>query len=126
MQTPSLEHFVGLESRVWDALVRGDEEADRALLTDDFLGVYPTGFATRDEHVGQLSAGSTMAEYAITDARLVPVSPAAVILSYRADFRHVRGGQVGDREVMYISSLWIGRDGEWLNSFSQDTPSAQA
>ncbi len=44
-----------LEAKVWDALRRGDAEADLRLLADDFLGVYPTGFADRWAHAGQLA-----------------------------------------------------------------------
>ncbi|MBI5089850.1 MAG: nuclear transport factor 2 family protein [Actinobacteria bacterium] len=122
MGTPSREHIVGLESQVWDALVRGDADADRSLLTGDFVGVYPSGFANRDEHASQLDDGPTMTEYTISEARLIEVSPTAVMLCYRADYRHVRDGRHGEPEAMYISSLWVERDGQWLNSFSQDTP----
>jgi len=47
MERQPTEFFVALESRVWDALVRGDADADADLLATDFLGVYATGFADR-------------------------------------------------------------------------------
>src|SRR5690606_35782052 len=59
MSDHTTQFFVGLESRVWDALARGDADADRELLAEDFVGVYPTGFATRAEHVGELADGPT-------------------------------------------------------------------
>ncbi|MGD9997969.1 MAG: DUF4440 domain-containing protein [Ilumatobacteraceae bacterium] len=124
MNAPSLEHFVGLESQVWQALLDGDADADRSLLTDDFVGLYPTGFATRDEHAGQLTEGPTMAEYAISEARSIELSEDAVLLCYRADYRKTRRGEPGEPEAMYVSSLWVERDGVWLNSFSQDTPTS--
>jgi hypothetical protein len=122
MAPSRLAQFVRLESQVWEALVRGDADADRALLTDDFVGLYPTGFASRDEHAGQLRDGPTMTSFAISEARLVEVSPSAVLLCYRADYRPARAGGPNEAATMYISSLWIVRDGRWLNVFSQDTP----
>jgi hypothetical protein len=116
---PDLAFFVELESRVWNALVRGDAAGDRAMLSNDFVGVYPSGFADRDDHAGMLADGPTMAEYAIRDARLVDVSDTTVMLCYRAEFRRAGGTRT---ETMYISSLWAERDGRWLNTFSQDTP----
>jgi hypothetical protein len=119
-----IEFFIELESRVWDALVDGDRDAERALLSSDFVGVYPTGFADRSVHANQLVDGPTMASYSITDAKLVPVSDSTVLLCYRADFRRVRDGPPGSDETMYISSLWAERDGRWWNTFSQDTPAS--
>jgi hypothetical protein len=121
MDEHSLTFFVGLESRVWDALVRGDVAADRALLAADFVGVYATGFADRNDHVGQLAAGPTVASYAIDEARLLRISDTSVMLTYRADFRRLRSGVPGETEAMYVSSLWSEQDGQWLNVFSQDT-----
>lgn len=128
-----------LERRVWDALVTGDADADRELLAADFVGLYPTGFADRQDHVGQLQAGPTVADYRLTEQRIVVVGPEAALLCYRADYRRVGSDPADDRagsdpaddraggtETMYVSSLWCRRNGSWLNVFSQDTPPGRA
>ena len=92
------------------------------MLSDDFLGVYPTGFADRTSHVQQLIGGPTVASFALHDARMLAVSESAVILSYRAEFERPTSTAVSEAQRMYISSLWCRRDGAWLNVFSQDTP----
>ncbi len=122
MSERSLDFFLELEWQVWDALITGDGAADEALLTPDFVGVYPTGFATRAEHVGQLARGATVDSYFINEPRLVRISASAVLFCYRAEFRRLRNGVAGPVEAMYVSSLWVEQDGEWRNSFSQDTP----
>lgn len=122
MHEQPIEFFVDLERQVWDALVRGDADADRELLAPDFVGVYSIGIANRADHAGQLADGPTVASYAISDTRLIRVSAAAVMLSYRAVYSRLIGGQPGGDETMYVSSLWTDRDGRWCNVFSQDTP----
>ena len=47
-----------------------------------------------------------------------------MLLCYRADYRRASADGPGAEETMYISSLWIERDGEWRNVFSQDTPAS--
>jgi hypothetical protein len=117
----NVDEFLELERNVWDALVAGDSAADRALLSEDFVGVYPNGFADRDGHAGQLNEGPTVATYELHDARIVVVSNDAVLLTYRADYRRPTGA--GDEsESMYVSSMWCRREDRWLNVFSQDTP----
>jgi hypothetical protein len=118
------EFFVRLESRVWDALARGDADADQELLASDFIGVYATGFADRSNHAAQLADGPTVGSYSINDARLLRLSASAVVLCYRAEYQRLRGGVLGRNETMYISSLWTERDGRWWNLFSQDTPAS--
>jgi hypothetical protein len=117
-----VDDFVQLERKVWDALVEGDAEIDIELLAEDFLGVYPTGFASRSEHVEQLADGPSVSAYALSEARKLDVSVRAVMLSYRAEFQHASGVGDGRPEVMYISSLWRQQGGRWVNVFSQDTP----
>ena len=102
-----------------EALAAGDPVADRAMLSADFLGVYPTGFADRDEHAGQLSAGPTVASFEIRDPRLREVTNDHVLLSYEAAYQRVA---TEPANLMYISSLWSLLDGQWFNVFSQDTP----
>lgn len=121
MPEQPIEFFVALESQVWDALARGDADADRELLSSDFVGVYSTGFADRSDHVDEVVDGPTVASYSIADARLLRVAEAVVMLCYRADYRRAGRGASGDEETMYVSSLWAERDGRWWNTFSQDT-----
>jgi hypothetical protein len=120
---PSIEGFIQLETRVWRALAEGDADADGRLLSQDFLGVYPTGFADRTTHVGQLVDGPTVTSFALHDARMLTLSESAVLLSYRAEFERPTSTAVPPMQCMYVSSLWCLRDGEWTNVFSQDTPS---
>jgi hypothetical protein len=117
-----LETFIELETKVWDALRRGDAEEDARLLSEDFLGVYPSGFADRADHAGELANGPTVADFELHDARLMVLSDNDVLLAYRADWHRVAAGERGSAESMYVSSLWSRRSGEWVNVFSQDCP----
>jgi hypothetical protein len=117
-----LDAFVELETKVWDALRRGDAEADAGLLAEDFLGVYTSGFADRSDHAGQLANGPTVAEFELREARLMVLSESDVLLSYRADWRRFSTGERSPAESMYVSSLWSRRAGRWVNVFSQDSP----
>ena len=118
-----VDDLLKLERRVWDALVEGDVEADAELLARDFVGVYPTGFANRSDHVAQLNDGPSISSYVLSEPRTLKVSDRAVMLSYRADFHRVSEVGDGPPEVMYVSSLWCQRGDRWVNIFSQDTPS---
>lgn len=119
-----LAFFLELENQVWAALVAGDRSADDRLLDDEFLGVYPSGFASRADHVGQLNAGATVAHYRLSEARLLPLGEDLVLLSYRAKWQRV-AAQTDLEEAMYESTLWRRTvDGRWLNLFSQDSLSA--
>ncbi|WGH80335.1 nuclear transport factor 2 family protein [Jannaschia sp. GRR-S6-38] len=107
------------ETAVWEALACGDAAADRAALASGFLGIYPDGFAGRDDHVGQLARGPTVAEFHLDRARITPLGPDRAALSYHARFRRV-GAEV--EEAMWVTSVWQ-RDGDgWINLLSQDTP----
>lgn len=117
-----IEDFIRLESQVWRALADGDGEADGRMLSEDFLGVYPTGFSNRAEHVRQVAGGPTVATFALHDARMIVVSESAVMLSYRAEFERPASPAPSEVETMYVSSLWCRRGGQWVNVFSQDTP----
>ncbi len=116
----SLADLIQLERKVWDALVDGDAEADTELLAEEFIGIYPTGFANRSDHVAQLIGGPSVSAYTFSDSRKLDVSDRAFMLSYRAEFQRPSGE--GESEVMYVSSLWIREDDNWVNVFSQDTP----
>jgi hypothetical protein len=121
MTAYSTAQFLALESKVWDALATGDMAADDRLLTDDFLGVYKTGFADRAEHVSQLRSGPTVLRYELSQPRIMTLSQDLVLLAYRADW--VPNDAAENRvETMYITSIWRREGDAWRNVFSQDTP----
>ncbi|SLN69951.1 hypothetical protein PEL8287_03895 [Roseovarius litorisediminis] len=114
----ALKEILVCEHAVWRALVEGDAAADKNLLLPDFLGVYPTGFAGRDDHAGQLSGGPSVERYALTEARLLEVGKDHRLLCYRAEYLRIGETQ---SEAMYVSSLWQRTGAGWKNLFSQDT-----
>jgi len=118
-----LAALLAAENSVWQALVAGDAAADAGLLAADFLGVYPTGFAGRDDHAGQLDSGPSVAEYEIAEARAFSPGPGLGLLAYRARFRRTGAS---DWETMFVSSLWRQDADGWINLFSQDTPEGPA
>ena len=122
MEELTVESLFDLETEVWDALARGDAVADARLLSEDFLCVYPSGLADRSAHVGQLDHGSTVDDYELSLARLRVLSPDAVLLTYRADYRRRRASGTADLETMFVTSVWCRSGARWENVFSQDTP----
>lgn len=120
-----LDQALALERRVWRALRTGDQDLDESMLSQDFLGVYPSGFSDRADHVEQLADGPTVHDVHLSEARLVQLAEGQVLLSYRADWRAPRSvgsDQPGPARAMYITSIWSRRAGGWINTFSQDTP----
>ena len=107
------------EHQVWAALVAGDAAADGALLADDFLGLYPDGYAGRADHAAQLASGPSVAEYRLSETRARWLSEVLGLLCYRAEYR--RPGGV-EWERMWVSSIWRQAGAAWQNVFSQDTP----
>ena len=118
----TLKEVVAMEVQIWEALRLGDSKSDAALLTHDFLGVYPTGFWNREAHYDQMKNGPVISKYRLSDERLTPLSESCFLLTYRADYS--RHATPETTEQMYISSIWQRVDGTWKNSFSQDTPAA--
>ena len=115
-----LDGILALERRVWSALIAGDPDADRELLSEQFLGVYPTGYSDRESHAALLTAGPTVADYRIENARLMPLAPDTFLLVYLAHYS--QPAEPGVENSMYVSSIWQEHGGRWLNIFSQDAP----
>jgi len=117
----SSQEILKLEGQVWEALRTGDAQLDGQMLSDDFLGVYPTGFADKSEHVNQLKNGPTVLSYELTSPRLVELED-RVLLTYKAMWIRLKDSVAAPQEEMFVSSVWEYRANRWLNIFSQDTP----
>ncbi|MDO5495521.1 MAG: nuclear transport factor 2 family protein [bacterium] len=112
------------ETAVWEALRNGDRDADRALLAEDFVGVYPTGFVTREDHLAEIAQGPSVYAYEFLETKVLSISPEAALIAYRVWFQHTRSSQPVE---WMVSSLWeLGPEGRLVNTFSQDTPMERA
>src|SRR5215475_10246617 len=121
MNTNDINFFLKLESKVWAALASGDRQADESLLADDFLGVYSSGTAGKAEHAAQLINGPTIAEYSLSQAKIIVLSEGVALLTYLAHFSRYKDDGVKVQDAMYITSIWRQIGDTWLNIFSQDT-----
>ncbi len=120
-RSDAIDFFVALERSVWQALKDGDAAADARLLSDDFLGVYASGFADRSAHAGQLRDGPTVSWYELTQPHLMRLAEGVVALSYLARFQRIARSGASEPESMYVTSIWRQQRGTWVNVFSQDT-----
>lgn len=118
MEKIELNFFLELETRVWEALTTGDMTLDASLLAEDFLGVYGSGMSGREGHIEQLAGGPTVADYSLSDARIMVLADDTFLLSYLARWTRIANGE---QDAMYITSIWKKINGRWLNIFSQDT-----
>ena len=116
-----INFFISLEKQVWEALKNGDIEADSALLSDDFLGVYESGLSTKEDHLAQLQAGPIVSDYRIKHAQMLLLGPKIVSITYSATVSFVKREAQSTEHLYFITSLWAYRENKWVNIFSQDT-----
>jgi len=110
---------VRLEKETWEALRTKDYRTYVRLLAKDFVDIEPGGIITRDEEekgVVQL----TVDDYKWEGLRIVHFSPDVTLLVYKATQKASFGGQPVPTPT-WVSSLWIKRNGRWLNVFVQET-----
>lgn len=116
------DEILELEKKVWNALLSGNFEADKKLLSNDFLGVYPDGFAAKSDHTNQLKQGPSILNYSIIESKVITLSNDTALISYKASWQKLN---IEKPEIIYVTSIWKIIDGEWQNIFSQDTPGAE-
>lgn len=120
-QSELLEELQMCETRIWEALVDGDMQADAEKLHSDFLGVCSAGFADKFDHIQQLEDGPVVKHFFLSDCRVLPLGHDYAVLSYRAEIQWIAKTAT---ETMYVSSIWQRNERGWINVFSQDTQAA--
>jgi hypothetical protein len=110
---------VRLERQVWEAIKAKDYRTYVRLLAQDFVDVEPVGIIVKSEEekgIVQL----TVDDYKWEGLRILHLSPHVTLLVYKATQKANFGGQPVPSPT-WVSSLWIKRDGRWLNAFVQET-----
>lgn len=110
---------VRLERQGWEALKVKDYRTYVGVLAEDFLDIEPVGIITKSEEEKAITQ-LTVDAYKWEGLRIVHLSPDVTLLVYKATQKANLGGQPVPTPT-WVSSLWIKRNGRWLNAFVQET-----
>jgi len=118
---PSDQFFIEKEKGVWETLKHKDKATATRLLADDFVGMYDFGFFNKSEWVKQIDDQYTVDDYTIMDPKVLHPSPTSALLLYTSTCKGTGAWADYCSHTSRISDLWVERNGEWLDLFSQDT-----
>jgi hypothetical protein len=113
------ERIVAQERAGLDALKTGDLTVFGASTADDAIFVDAHGPATKAE-VMEHTAESRLHDYTMADVKFIPLSADSGLIVYSLTESGASHGKEFTARV-YVSSLWLKRDGKWLCEFSHET-----
>lgn len=105
----------------WEAIKHKDKKAYGDLLADDFEGVEvdAKGERTRTQAMNEL-ADSNVSSYSIWGMKVTPLGPDTAFVIYEVTMQFPPKSVVRLSRV-YISELWVRRNGEWKELHYQET-----
>ena len=113
-----------LESNVkaeWDAFKKKDKQAYSNLLADDFTAIEDDGEGMRKKTTAVAEIDkSVIHDYKLFALTTMPIDANAALVTYEITFEFPPGVQVRFKRV-FVSELWLKRNGEWKERFYQET-----
>jgi hypothetical protein len=105
----------------WDALKNKDKKAYAELLADDYQGVEVDGSGERTklQAVNEL-ANTNVSNYTLWGLKVIPLGQDAALVIYESTIQFPPKSVVHFSRV-YISELWVKRDGQWKELHYQET-----
>ncbi|HET8925189.1 MAG TPA: nuclear transport factor 2 family protein [Candidatus Acidoferrum sp.] len=113
------QQIISKEREELDSLKTGSMELFFSLLADNAVFVDAHGSAGKDEVVKN-TGEFRLTEYTMEDVRFVPVSADSGLIAYKLTEKGTSHGKEFAGQV-YVSALWIERQGKWVCLFSQET-----
>lgn len=113
------KELFALEEEGWRAISAANGDFYRKLVTPDTLIVEHDGVSTGDDLVAEIDGNTSPFEgFTLDQQRVVPLGADGAVITYRAN------AQVAGRGTfqLYMSSVWVRRDGGWKLMFHQQTP----
>ena len=105
-----------LESKIraaWKAFKDKDKKAYAEFLTDDFMAVEEDGQGERTKMVVLREVGeSVVHDYQVQLLRVDPIAPGAQLVTYENVIQFPSGAR-SRFEKIFISEIWVKRNGEW-------------
>ena len=116
--------IVGLENQVLQGYLQKNREAVAPLLAGDFQDVGEYGIWDKERSLQDIAdPSSTTQSSAMNEVHFSRLAPSVVLLTYRLDEVDLEHGKPAP-SAKYISSVWVQREGKWLNVLGHDTPAA--
>ncbi len=119
---PALKNMFEAKVRAeWEALKNKDRKAYADLLADDYQGVEVDGRGERNKIQSVNDLADTNAfNYTLERLKLMPLGPAAAFVIYEVTMQFPPKAGLRFSRV-YISELWVQRDGQWKELHYQET-----
>jgi uncharacterized protein (TIGR02246 family) len=112
---------VGLLKTLNAAFLNRDADTMKKLMTDDHVAILSSGQRqTRDEHLKSL-ADLKLSGYTMENVQVITPGKDVLIVTYRAALKGTFQGKELPA-LVYASSVWVNRDGTWLEALYHETP----
>jgi hypothetical protein len=119
---PALKEMFEAKVRAeWEALKNKDKKAYGESLADDYQGVEIDGRGERNriQSINDLQDQYTF-NYTLERLKVIPLGPDAAFVIYEVTMQYPPKAQLRYSRV-YISELWVKRDGQWKELHYQET-----
>jgi hypothetical protein len=117
--------LVGLERQSWVAWKARDGAYFQNFLSEDHVETGSSGLAGKSDVVGFVGSKICVVErYSLDRFRLTRFDANTALLSYHATQSTTCNG-VKVPSPVWVSSLFLRRDGKWLNALYQQTPASK-
>lgn len=105
----------------WEAVKNKDKKAYADLLADDYQGVEVDGKGerTKSQALNELAAGNIF-NYTLWGFKVIPLAPDAALVIYESTMQFPPTALVRYSRI-YISEMWVKRDGQWKELHYQET-----
>jgi Domain of unknown function (DUF4440) len=102
----------------WEAYKNKQADAFKALMSNDYYGVYAEGVKTLDAEVTDM-AKSDLREYSLADVKVVFPHPKVAVLTYKATVQASADGK--DISGTYnCGSVWVQKSSKWAGVFHSE------
>jgi len=115
---------ISLETKTYELTQKKDEAGYLALLADDFQDVGDSGVIDKYRSVAAaVDARMKMDSYSLRNVRFSRLAPTVVLLTYEARVVGTYDGKPLP-SLQFVSSVWVERNGKWLNVLYQNALAA--
>lgn len=116
------ERLTSLERQSWVAWQGHDHDFFARMLADDHVDVGTRGVADKASVIaGVASPACTVKSYALGDLKFTRLSADSAMIVYRAQ-QDTMCGTARVPSPTWVTSVYVNRDGQWLNTSFQLTP----